>query len=523
MAHSNNPETTEFTELQIAEIKKTVTAEIKRTQRWPSKGMLLFVIVCLLTMVGVIIFSMVYIADMGQDILLKFSDIAETISIECPPDSTTGADFQSISVEIERSNLLSADYLAIVLPILITVAGSFIVFLGMNRLKMYDERIDGTRADLLKELNTMVMNQVTAGQAKQTEHVKETLNHQQEEFNNTVEKAVAALEQQADAHKQAINDAGAAYDWLKATVEKNEFDVNVHTVCDAHNLVELLRREKPDNYVMLIKEIVNRVCSQTLSGESADYHNLSAELARGNMYNEANQILNAALANLFPKDTNLLADLIHYTTKGGMTEKAAIALEQLLNIDRRLWSWRCYIFSSDYYRAIGNLEKALEMCDACISAFPTDQHGYHDKAEIIKRVIPGMDGIQRSIEVLNEALNANISCPQCSNLLGETYLELGQYEDALSAFNRCVLDLAQDQPGIAEAYVFFNRATCFDRMFMQCQEQSEWLLNALQDYATAHKLTQTSGEMSATLLIQIQSRLVFLQRYLPEQDGEQLD
>ena len=526
MAKSTNPAITELSESQVISIREIVVTEIKNNRKWPSKETLIFVIVCLLTMVGIIFFSMKYIADMGQDILLQFTEIAENITIEntaeiSASDSSNATNENKIythTVEIERNGLLSADYLAVVLPVLITVAGSFIVFLGMNRLKMYDERIDSTRADLIKELNTLVANQVSAAQAKQTERVKETLSLQQEEFNKTVTDAIADLEQQANTHRKTINDAGAVYDWLKATIEQNEFDVNVHTVYDAHRLVALLRHKKPDNYVPLIKEIVNRVCSNSLSGDSADYHNLSAELARGSMYNEANQVLNTALNKLFPHDTDLLADLINYATKGGMTDNAANALQQLLKIDRRLWTWRCYIFSSDYYQAIGDLESALKMCDACIAAFPFDQHGYRDKAEIIKKMTPGMEGIQNSINILNEALNANINCPQCSNLLGETYMNLGQYGSALSAFNRCVVDLAKDQPGISEAYVFYNRATCYDRMFMQNPDCPEHLLNALQDYVTARKLAENTNDTSTTMLMQINNRLMFLQRYLPGQD-----
>lgn len=527
MAPPTNQLTTEFTESQINEVQAIVAREIKSSRRWPSKETLIFVVVCLLTMVCIIMFSMKYIADMGQDILMQFTEAAETLSFgesyttsSEPSDTADNESLHTISIQIDRSSLLSADYLAVVLPILITLAGSFIAFLGMNRLKMYDERIDSTRADLLKELNTMVANQVSAGQSKQTEQVKETLNLQLKEFNKIVADATADLEQQTNSHKKEISDAGAVYDWLKATIQQKEFDVNVHTVYDAHKLVELLRKKQPENYISLIKEIINRVCTQDLSGDSADYHNLSAELARGSMYNEANRILNTALAKFFPHDTDLLADLINYTTKGGMVDEASDALKRLLNIDRRLWSWRCYIFSSDYYRAIGDLDSALKMCNDCISALPTDQHGYHDKAEIVKMVTPGIEGIQQSIIVLNEALNANINCPQCSNLLGKTYMELGEYEKALSAFDRSVLDLAQGQPGVNEAYVFYNRATCYDRMFMRSQDNPELLINAFQDYVTALKLAEKSGEMSVTTYTQAENRLVFLKRYLQDQEDE---
>lgn len=504
-------------------------ANTKKPADYPSKNTTIIVITCVIVTILVVLFSMFYMAQLKNNMIFSVQEAVENIGTSTTEtttttDSATSTDpvtEHTVTVQIESSNLLSADYLAVVLPILISLAGAYIVFLGMNRLKMYDERIDSTRSDLLGELNTIVQNQVIAGQAKQIEAVENVLKNQRIAFNDEVSNAASELANLAAQHIQDISDAGSGYDWLKAAIEKKEMDVtDVHTVFDAHKLVELLRAEKPDNYIPLIKEVVQRVTSQTLSGDATDYHNLSAELARGSMYQEANLILTKGLS-FFPTDTDLLSDYISYATKGGMLDDAKIALDRLNKINRRLWTWRCYIFISDYHRATGNLEAALEMCDACITAIPTSQTGYHDKAEVVKMITPGMDGIKQSIAILRSALDTNINCPQCSNMLGKTYMELGEYENALSAFDRAILDLAEGQPGVNESFVFYNRASCYDRMFVRTINSNapdvELLVNAHNDYVTALQL----GELTVITKNQTLNRLKFLGRYLPNDEQDQ--
>lgn len=482
------------------------------TKKYPASYF--FVAVCIVLMLAIVGFSIYYISNLGQDVLLQFEAIAETLPLPSVPAGQPVN--QTITVEVNRSSLLSADYLAVVLPVLLTVAGAFIVFLGMNRLKMYDDRIDGMRATLLSEISTIVEGQVTSGQAKHLQSIKDTMDEKSNNFKKEVTTAKDSLADLASQHIQKINDAASDYDWLKPAITQINIPFReVHTVFDAHKLIEPLRREKPDNYYPLIKEIVTHVISETLSGDPADYHNLSAELARGSMYSDAVQILEKGLS-LFPFDTDLLSSFLSYATKGGMDDKAKDALKKLLEIDRRLWTWRCYSFCCDYYISGGKLDLALKMCDECISAFPTNQHGYHDKSNVVKMLTPGMAGIDASINVLKSAIAANINCPQCSNELGEIYLELGQFEDALEAFNRTVLDLAIAQPGINESYVFYNRGSCYDRMFIRSLNtdtpDTELLVNAHNDYVTALKL----GELSVITSTQARARLEFLKRFLPD-------
>ena len=461
-------------------------------------------VVFLVVMGLIAVISMWYIADLSNDMLLKIKESVQS-SMQSANDVTSQEEVKEIGIQIERNNLLSADYLAVVLPILIALSGSFIAFLGMNRLKMFDERIDKTRADMLSELETMVKNQVIADRAQYAKEIEEAIQEQSNQFTNMLKHSKDEFEQIKCKHVAEIEEAGNDFSWLKEAAKTEDFDLSIHSVIDAHNQVEILRRSRPTNYVTLVKTIVDRVCgNKPLSGDSADYHNLSAELARGSLYYEATKVLQRGLT-LFGNDPDLLADLIHYATQGGMMNIAQEAYNKLDGLDKRLWTWRCYIFSSGYFKTIGNLNEADKLCDDCIQALPTDEHGYREKAEIVKLLTPGMGGIKNCIYILERALRANINCPQCASLLAETHLELGKYQEALDAANRAILELAQEQPRVNVSYVFYIRATCYDRMFLHSIKEKNQDTNlavlACLDYKTAldfNKLASSSAQQAAT-------------------------
>ena len=479
----------EIDSLQQTQITEIANEVVNRKLKSWNRITIFWGILFLFIMIGVIVVSMWYIADLGNTISLEITNAAKLIAEDVYKSSLEGPTATTVGVTVERTSLLSADYLAVVLPVLVALAGSLVAFLGMNRLKMYDERIDKTRSDLIKELETMVRHQVAADRTLLTKEVEATISDQRKQLDESMIQAKRDLEQLKCEHIESIEQAGDGFNWLKDVIANKIADLNLHTVYDAHKLIETLRREKPNDYMSIIKKIVDRVCNkEPLSGDSADYHNLSAELARGSLYYETTRVLQRSLT-LFADDTDLLADLIEYATKGGMLDIAKDALDKLEVIDRRLWTWRCYTFSSAYYRATGDLDKAYELCNDCIIALPCDEHGYSSKAEVEKLLSPGMEGIENSIATLCAALDANINCPQCANALSETYLALGRYSEALDASNRAVLELAQDQPHVSISYVFYQRASTKDRMFLQKLKDDvveyDLVIGACKDYNAA--------------------------------------
>ncbi|MBQ2854262.1 MAG: tetratricopeptide repeat protein [Oscillospiraceae bacterium] len=515
-----------FNTAQEEKIQKLFSAELKKHTDKAYKNTTIIVSTCIVITLMVVVFSMLYMAQLKSSMIIDIKEAVKNISSStaettihrdsaAPSNAITE---HSVSVELESANLLSADYLAIVLSIIISLAGAYVVFLGMNRLKMYDERIDSNRSDLLKELNTMVINQVSAGQAQQLDSFKAKFDSNISDFNDSVATAKNELDILKQKHLDDIEQAGSGFNWLKATLENKDIDLNLQTVSDSHKLVEKLHNERPKNYIAQIQEVVRRVCDYTLSGDVADYHNLSAELARGNMYKEAIDVLKKG-TNLFPKDADLLADIIQYATKCGMLEEAKAAYIDLNDESvKKSWSWRGYSFTSDYYRAQGDYEKALKMCNEAIEVFPNDEHAYHDKAELLRIIHRNQAGIDESIKTLQEALDRNINCPACALMLGLTYADAGQYVAAINCYNRAIQELAQDQPHTSDAVVFFNRAICYDRIFMQSNHSNstklDFAIQAFKDYRVALALGEL-GDFSIVNQQQAIHRLTILSQYIP--------
>lgn len=506
MSQGRNSTGNELSEFRQSEIKVIVDAAMNEKFKNWKRTITFFAIAFLFVMMLLVAIGVWCIADLAKTL----SNLANITS-----------DGEVATITVARDGLLSADYLAAVIPLLLALGGSFIAFLGMNRLKMFDERIDQTRAEMLKEIESRVKVEVAVDRVEFSNQILQSVSSEQVKFYE----AVADADKELLARKEkCISEIADKFDsfekkyaWLEATVANKEADLDFHTVDDAYKLVERLRNTKPTGYISIIKKIVNRVCGDIeLSGDSADYHNLAAETARGSMYIESCKVLKKGLC-FFPKDTDLLSDLVEYATKGSMFDDAAEATDQLLNnIPRRLWTWRCYEFICDYYRAIGELEKADKLCDEFISAIPNDEHGYRSKAEIAKLLSPGKDGIKKSIDILQLAIDNHVNCPQCANALAETYLSIGEFDEALKAVNQAVLELAQDQPHVNVAYVFYNRAVIQDRMFMHGLNNSDSIQSLANNAYKDYNLSLSFHMLSSIVSHQAQVRIKILEQYVSQ-------
>lgn len=452
--------------------------------------------------------------------------VAASVGTKAPSDGATdkAEGSQVITVEVDHANLLSADYLAGIIPVIIGLAGALVVFLGMERLKAFDERIDSANSDTreklgqfddkidqkhsqfkedqFKEIERRVSEQFTKEQEKWHKRVAEVTEaqkkskdeldkHKEEMLGDIEEDALKHLDELGAKAREYINGL-ESYSWLKAIIQNGATDIDVTTVEDAHSLIERLRVEKPANYIHLIRRIVDKICNEDLSGGNNDYHNCAAEFARGSMYIEACRILERGLL-FFPKEIDLLADLVEYATKGGLIGKAEEAVFRLKrDIPKGQWNWRCYEFSCDYYKAIGDYQAAYDLSDEFINVIPDDERGYRIKAECERQLHPGQEGIEGCIAAFKQAIDRNITCPQCAMALSELLLGNGRIEEALEAANRTIRDLAQQQPHVNVAFAFFNRANIWDRMCLQkddnAAEQQTLADNACKDYKMALSL-----------------------------------
>ena len=160
---------------------------------------------------------------------------------------------QIATISVARDGLISADYLAAVIPLLLALGGSFIVFLGMNRLKMFDERIDQTRAETLKEIESRVKSEVAVERVEFSNQIIQSVSSEQAKFYD----AVTDVGKELLAHKEKcigelvdkFDSFETKYEWLEATIANKEADLDFHAVDDAHKLVGRLRNIKPTGYI----------------------------------------------------------------------------------------------------------------------------------------------------------------------------------------------------------------------------------------------------------------------------------
>lgn len=494
----------------MEENKQLKLAELENKYKKLRNASTVFGIVFLLIMVLIVVVSVFYIASLAGEI----SRVADAVNAS-----------GSVELTINRNSLLSADYLAIVIPVLTALAGALVAFLGMNRLKMFDERIDKTRMEMLSEIDQRVKNEVAAGRSEFSDELMDKIGQQRDELSSSIEVYTKKIKDESAQEMQHLTDTitsfSARYDWLQSIISDDIGELSISTISDAHEMVEKLREKKPIEYINMIKKIVEKACSggAAISGDSADYHNLSAELARGNMYYEAIRVLDKGLS-LFPNDTDLLSDMIEYATKNSQYQKAEQAIDTLTGIHRRLWTWRCYEFTIDYYRAIGDLEKAYQLSQDFIASLPYDEHGYRSKAEIEMLLTPGDEGVTKAIAILTNALNKRINAAQCARFLAEIYLDKGDYQSAIEASNRAILESAQSQPHIGIASIIAQRGFAYDRLFMERMfngdVQTEIAQKACEDFQMAIAFVQKQyGVLSPITIKQVIIRLNILAQYLP--------
>ena len=342
MAQNSKSEENNMTGLRQSEIKAIAGSVINEKFKDWKRIFVFFALAFLLVMVILVVINVFFIADLAKTL----SDL-----------SSMANNGQASAITIERDGLLGADYLAAVIPILLALGGSFIAFLGMNRLKI----IDQICSEMMKEIDLKVKSEVSVDRTSFFDQILTNIRGIQEEFLGTTVSARNDLISQKEMCINEIVDKfeqfSQKYAWLEATVTHKEAELDFQTISDAHKLVEQLRNAKPDGYIRIVKKIVDRVCSiDDMSGDSADYHNLAAELARGSMYNEACRVLKQG-EKKFKRDVDIHADIIEYSTKGGL-DYAAESVQTLEATDSRIWTWRCYEFMCNYYRSIGELKKA---------------------------------------------------------------------------------------------------------------------------------------------------------------------
>ncbi len=417
-----------------------------------------------------------------------------------------------------------SDWLKAALPV---AGGAMVVifaFLGVNRLKDYDERQDKLGKELREEL-LMRLDKVDDSQKKNMKELQERQNAwleksgamQEKLYQRLYDELNVKLSQKTDTLIEKLNAdtddlivgiqtrAKALSDDLQVTEKKyNEVfgkasDLKnveaIGNVREAHDYIAELyaKTNNSDKTSRLgpMKFIVDRVLNGEIIGDYNDYHNLSAELARNDYFGEAADIVNKGL-ELFADNVDLISAFVLYSQKAGRISESTLGLQKLKNIDVNLWNWRAFTFYIDTLNAsaatLENREESLHMVSEYKRVLPNDERAYMAEYETYKKY----GNLVKARASLEEAEEKLAMTAQCSLTLADIYHMDGKYDMAIAAATRAIIGQAEIQPSSNTGAAFARRALARDARICRAvlggsnnEDQQEEVSKALRDYKMA--------------------------------------
>lgn len=388
----------------------------------------------------------------------------------------------------EPLKITLSDWLKMIIPI---VGGAIVVifsFLGVDRLKNFDERQDRLEKELRNDLNTQVDNAVKLVQPQ---------------LNETYQKWEMSLQQKLSEYDKSFNliaERIDRYDKIIGSVEKlEEVSDAIGNVEEAHRFIAELfsaaasTSDKAQRTRILLA-LVERVIRGDIKGDSKDYHNLSSELARQNYFEFAADITKKGLM-LFDDNIDLLSDYTYYSHKAGRKDNVDDGLSRLEKIERNLWNWRTFTFYIDVINDSEanevNKEKALQCVEDYKRVLPDEERAYMAEYETLKKY-GELDAAENALTVAENYLSMTA---QCSLVLSEIYHMRGEYDKAINSATRAIWGQAEIQPSSNTGAAFADRGFSKDaKIFKAILEgvavdtQYANIHSAISDYKMAMQL-----------------------------------
>ena len=122
------------------------------------------------------------------------------------------------------------------------------------------------------------------------------------------------------------------------------------------------------------------------------------------------------------------------------------------------WGWRGFVFVSDYLVANGNTEEAIKISDEFSKRIPTDERAYSQVGQIYNKI----GRTDKVVDICQKGMKAVERRSQIGILLAEALIELGRYDDALSACDEAIAGMAELQPSTDISNVIWTRGAIFD-------------------------------------------------------------
>lgn len=414
----------------------------------------------------------------------------------------------------EPMEITLSDWLKMILPIVGGAVVTIFAFLGVDRLKNFDERQDRLAKELRNDLSTQVDNAVKLVQPR--------INEIYQEWEKGLREKLADY----DKAFSVVADRIDKYDRIIGSVEKlEEVSDAIGNVDEAHKFIAELFSNIPDSSTdksqktRILLALVERVKAGDIKGDSNDYHNLASELATLNYFEFAADVAGKGL-DLFSDNIDLLSGFTYYSHKAGRTYDVEVGINRLETIERNIWNWRAFTFYIDVINDgeanEENRNKALQCVDDYKRVLPDEERAYMAEYETF-----------RKYGELDSAENALISAEQklamtaqCSLTLSEIYHMRGDYDRAINSASRAILGQAETQPSSNTGAAFAHRGFSKDAKVhkaildgVDIDSQYSLIHSAINDYTTALRFGYAFKN--------IKSRIAILQDLLPLEDQKE--
>ncbi len=408
----------------------------------------------------------------------------------------------------EPLEITFSDWMKIILPIVGSAVVTIFAFLGVDRLKNFDERQDRLAKDLRNDLRTQVDNAVKIVQPRINETYQEWekgLREKLAEYDNAFNK---------------VEDRILKYDKIIGSVEKLEqVSDAIGNVDEAHNFISELFSSLPDNTedksqrTRILLALVERVKAGDIKGDSSDYHNLASELASLNYFEFAADVTGKGL-DLFGDNIDLLSGYTYYSHKAGRTKAVESGLSRLERIERNIWNWRAFTFYIDVINDREATEenrcKALQCVDDYKRVLPDEERAYMAEYSTFRKY-GELESAENALKFAEQTLAMTA---QCSLTLSEIYHMRGEYDNAINSASRAILGQAETQPsshtGAAFAHRGFSKDAKIHKALLggsKLDGQYDLIQSAINDYNTAIRFGYKFKN--------IESRITILQELLP--------
>ncbi len=407
-----------------------------------------------------------------------------------------------------------SDYIKWLLSVIAIGFGAVIGFLGLKRLQHFDGEIDSLR----KQIYSQIKDERIFSKDERNSFYN-SMAHRLDEFEGIIEalslktvyEAVgekeAALKNLMEEHSKTssslleeLKTELSPFDWLgeekRQAIEFSKrylIDESEISIGRLHEIVSSSTRGS-DSYGVAVK-LTLRAVEGNAVGDAIDFHNLAAEFARNDSYSIAARIVERGL-KIHSKDVDLIADAIKYFSGYGEIAKASEYSKSLFSIKKENWNWRCFVFLGDYYEQIGSYEQANQLYEEYKKWQPYDERAYSQQGGILYRT----GRYKEAIEVFSQGLRSCPRAAQTSLYLARSYIQIGEYKNAVSTLSRALESTADSQPSINISSIFWTRAEAKDSLAHSIHSKVDLDSKSIVDFVSLINSCIADYELSSNMV-----------------------